>query len=342
MKGVTVVVDLDGSDKGPEEIAAGVVLALCGDVGFGVIAVGRPDVVEWLKRRCPPVVGVSIEETATGRKSSIAVATEMVAAGEAGAVVTFGNTRDAVMRSALPLDRGGLGLVEGVTRPPLALVLPTPDGRDVVFLDAGAHVDCPPDLLVEFARLGRAFAQVAIGIRGPRIALLSNGEEKGKGNRASKGAYDLLEGEGWFVGNVQASDLLAGAVDVVVTCGFPGNIGFKALEAGAMTVMALLRQGAKRGVRGMLGAWLLRPVFEEIRAALSPSALGAMPMLGHRKGVMMIGHGASDRHAVAAGIAAAAHYVWVKLPERMAQAMQQGEGVARRSAMLSGPYSAGP
>src|SRR5690606_34422315 len=133
------------------------------------------------------------------------------------------------------------GLLDGVDRPALATLLPRADGGRLVLVDAGANVDARPELLARFAQLGVAYAR-CIGVKDPRVGLLSNGEEPGKGNEQVRAVTPLIQAlPVHFVGNVEPTGALAGACDVIVCDGFVGNVLLKSVEGGAETVLALLR-----------------------------------------------------------------------------------------------------
>ncbi len=161
------------------------------------------------------------------RDASVRVAARLVRDGQAGATVSAGST-GAAMAAALFT----LGRLPGVTRPPLAVVVPASAGQ-VVLLDAGANPDCGPDLLAQFALAGSAYATVWLGIAEPRVGLLTIGTESGKGDELRRAAHDRLAGlPVRYVGGVEGGDVVrGGAADVVVTDGFTGNVLLKALEA---------------------------------------------------------------------------------------------------------------
>ncbi len=323
-----VAVDLLGSDKGPEEIAEGVRLAMLSlRSSVEILPVGPAKLVHDLMATvhlradfCTEVKG-----DLRSRNSSVAIATGLVARGEADALVSFGDTRSAVVWAARDRKKRGLGLVEGVTRPPLALIAPTLKGGKVVILDAGANVDCLPEDLLCFAKLGRAFVgAVMCPVEPVRVGLLSNGEEPTKGNVLTKAAFKLLGEQlsgsaSEFVGNVQPTDAISGEVDVVITDGFDGNIDFKAKEAGVLLAVESLKRNLKalRWWR-KLGVALIRPALDEVKRELAPEEFGSMPLLGVN-GIVMIGHGSADRRAAARGIEEAAKYARLDLATAIAE-----------------------
>ena len=223
-----------------------------------------------------------------GSKTSMAVGMDLLESGQADAFVTAGNTG-----GALATAYYRLGTINGVERPALSGIFPVKDGFCVV-LDIGANPECHPDNLLQFAVMGSVYARKVRGITNPRIGLLSNGEEAGKGNELVKGAFPLLEASGLnFIGNVEPKELFSGEVDVVVCDGFTGNILLKGSEAVAKLMMDILRQELTRSLRTKIGALLAKPAFTGIRRVLDPAEVGAAPLL-EINGLVLVGHGRSD------------------------------------------------
>ena len=232
-------------------------------------------------------------------KTSMAVGIDLVKSGEADAFVTAGNTGGAMTTAYFRLET-----IPGVERPALTATFPVKNGFCIV-LDIGANPDCKPEHLVQFAIMGSIFANKARGIDNPRIAILSNGEEGGKGNELVRNTYPLLEKSGLnFIGNVEGKELFAGEADVVVTDGFTGNILLKSTEAVAKLIMDILRQQLKSNLISMIGGSLAKPSLGKIRDMLNPDEYGAAPLLGVN-GLVFIGHGRSNAHALVSAIKAA-------------------------------------
>ena len=232
-------------------------------------------------------------------KTSMAVGIDLVKSGEADAFVTAGNTGGAMTTAYFRLET-----IPGVERPALAATFPVKNGYCII-LDIGANPDCKPEHLVQFAIMGSIFANKARGIVNPRIAILSNGEEGGKGNELVRNTYPLLVNSGLnFIGNVEGKELFAGDADVVVTDGFTGNILLKSTEAVAKLIMDILRQQLKSNLISMIGGSLAKPSLGKIRAMLNPDEYGAAPLLGVN-GLVFIGHGRSNAHALVSAIKAA-------------------------------------
>jgi glycerol-3-phosphate acyltransferase PlsX len=188
------------------------------------------------------------------------------------------------------------GRIRGVERPALGSIVPTTNGV-AYFLDVGANVDSKPDYLVQFAQMGAVYAQRMLGRQHPRVALLSNGEEPGKGDELVRQAHERLRRlELNFVGNVEGKDILAGKADVVVADGFVGNIAIKMAEATAEFIFRTLREEIPKSAPGKLGGLLIRPRVSRIRERMDWREFGGAPLLGI-DGVTVIAHGRSDARA---------------------------------------------
>ena len=262
-----IVVDAMGSDHAPVPDVAGAVMAAQeGDAE--IILVGPEEIVkaELAKhnlagaritvRHAPEVVKME-EHTAavrTKRDSSMVVAMEMLRHGEADAFVSAGNS-GAVMAAALLY----LGRLKGIIRPAITAIYPTVLGRCVV-LDVGANTDCRPEYLYQFALMGNAYAERVLGISKPRVGILSNGEEEGKGSALVRETYPLLkQGPFNFVGNVEGKDLPLGLADVVVTDGFTGNVVIKLSEGLVKAIAKMLKRALTGGLLPKVGALLMLP-----------------------------------------------------------------------------------
>src|SRR2546430_12538010 len=194
--------------------------------------------------------------------------------GDAAAWVSAGNS-GGIMAAALFLQ----GRIRGVDRPALGTILPTA-AEPAYFLDVGANVDSRPDFLVQFAQMGALYAERVLGRAEPTVALLSNGEEEGKGDeRVRETAARLRRTSVNFVGNVEPKDVLGGRADVVVADGFVGNIAIKMAEATAELVFRTMRDEIPRTLRGKAGGLLIRPGVGRIRARMDWRGLGGAPLL---------------------------------------------------------------
>ncbi len=259
-------------------------------------------------------------------RSSIAVACQLVRRGQAGAVVSAGSTGAIVATAQMRLRP-----LPGVTRPALAVVLPTRPAPTLL-IDAGAIADPKPEMLVQFAQLGVAYAQTAFGIAEPRVGLLSIGAEPGKGNRLARRSHELLDEDPphgglpiSFVGNVEGGDLLAGRVDVIVTDGFTGNVALKTLEGTASFAAAQLRAalGGSRAAR--LGTLFQRRVLRELAEHLDSETYGGAALLG-LEATVVIAHGAVTARGAAAACKLAAELTDKHITERIRERLGPSRG----------------
>jgi glycerol-3-phosphate acyltransferase PlsX len=304
-----IAVDAMGGDHAPDEVVAGTVAA-AREHGVRPILVGQAVRIREILVRHEalgeiPIVNaedvVAMDEGALAGlrrpRSSVAVACRLIRRGYASALVSAGSTGGVVATSRLRL-RGQ----PGVTRPAIAVVLPTRP-RPTVLLDAGATADAKPEMLVHFAILGTAYARVRLGIESPRVGLLTIGEEEGKGNKLTRRAHELLsdEVEGVdFAGNVEGSDLLTGKVDVVVADGFTGNVALKTVEGAVRMAVAEMREAVTSSRTAKVGALLQRRRLRALRDRLDSETYGGGVLLG-LNGTVVIAHGSSH----AAGVTAA-------------------------------------
>jgi phosphate acyltransferase len=310
---VTVAVDAGGADLGPAEVAAGATGAAA--AGIGVILFGPADEIGPVGPGVEVVdAPVSIAKAAdpafavrSTPEASIVQAAKAVADGRADALVSGGSTGSALAAGLFNIRRD-----RGIYRPALALPLPIPGAGSVLLLDVGANVSCRPEHLVQFAHMGSAFAQAVIGINSPRVALLSNGEEPGKGTPELVAVYEQLAGEGGtglnFVGNVEGTQVTDGVADVVVMDGFTGNIALKLIEGVSGRTMRAIRDAAMTTTRGRLGGWLLSPAVARLRAEIDPEQPGGAYMLGLRQ-LGVVAHGRFTRRGFQHAIEAAARGV---------------------------------
>ena len=307
---MAIILDAMGSDKYPiPEIGASIEatsqlnekIILVGDVikldplikekggdKLPIELINAPEVVEmWDK---------PVESSRLKPNNSMAIGIRLLKEGKGEVFVTAGNTGGA-MFNALKI----LGRMEGVMRPALPAIFPTRSGRCIV-LDIGANVDCRPEFLMQFALLGSIYAESVLGIVKPRIGLLSNGEEPGKGNQLIKDTFPLLkESKMNFIGNVEPKELFAGEADVVVTDGFIGNVLVKGSEAVAKLITEVLKEELMSSFITKLGALLSKPAFSKIRKLVDPGEVGGAPLLGVN-GLVFIGHGRSDARALVSAI----------------------------------------
>jgi glycerol-3-phosphate acyltransferase PlsX len=250
-------------------------------------------------------------------RNSMAVGMDLVINGEADAFVTAGNTG-----GALATAYYRMGLITNVERPALSAFFPVQDGHCLV-LDIGANPDCKPEHLYQFALMGSVYVEKIRGIKNPRVGLISNGEEAGKGNQLVKEVFPLLAASGLnFIGNIEGKELFGGKADVAVTDGFTGNVILKSSEAVAKLIVDMLRAELTSNMRTKLGALLAKPAFGVIRTMLDPAETGAAPLLGV-DGLVYVGHGRSDARALFNAIRVARQGVDTDLLSELRTAIQE-------------------
>lgn len=320
---IRVAVDAMGGDRAPEEIVAGALAARSDTVEpvlFGNRAVLEPLASGLEIVHADDVVAMDEKPSDAARErrgSSMFAACRGVGEGDAQAVVSAGNTGAMLAAGLLEIRR-----LPNVHRPAIAVPLPSVGGTSVL-IDAGANADARPDHLVQFGHMGSVFAEEILGIRGPKVALLSIGEEPEKGNRLVRETHPLFEASHLdFVGNVESRELLAHAADVVVCDGFTGNMTLKLMEGTIKTLLDELRKEIEASPRGKLGGLLIRPAARGLRKRLDPDTYGGAYLLGLR-GLVVIAHGSSSRAAIANAITLGAQGAAGNVVERVAARLEE-------------------
>ena len=305
-----VAVDANGADGGPGLVAEGARIAGTPVELFGGVEITNDE---------DPALAVRAKEDA-----SVVRAAKAVGAGEADALVSAGATGALLAASLFHVKR-----IRGVHRPAIAVVLPLP-GRPVLLLDAGANVDVRPEHLVQFGYMGTAFMEAVHGVARPRVGLLSIGEEAKKGTDDVVAAHErLAAGPLDFAGNVEGTDVTAGAVDVVVTDGFTGNVALKLMEGTAKVVGTAVRDAIRSGLLSSVGGLLVRGRVAGLREQLDPNTTGGAILLGVRRPVV-VAHGKSSAQGIANAVRLARRAADENMVERTAAAL--AEGGALRSA----------
>ncbi|MDO4806676.1 MAG: phosphate acyltransferase PlsX [Coriobacteriales bacterium] len=324
---ITVCVDAMGGDEPAEVVCEGIALALKNDEDLSVLVAGNEDVVVPFcneHERAIPLVTTEVigmeehpaESVRRKKDSSIVRACAAVRAGDAQGFFSAGSTGAVFLAATM-----GIGRIRGIKRPCLASIVPGLNGHQTVALDLGANADARPEMIVQFAQMGAAFARVSIGVDNPRVALLSNGEEETKGSEMVLAYHKALaEADCGFVGNAEGTDILLGDFDVIVTDGFTGNVALKTLEGTAKFIMAMLKESVSKSVRAKVGALLLKPALKDIKQLLSGDDYGGAVLLG-TKAPVFIGHGATSAQAVASGTAACAAAIRGGLVDKVSQAL---------------------
>jgi glycerol-3-phosphate acyltransferase PlsX len=302
-----IAVDAMGGDNAPQAVVAGAVQA-AKEFGIAVILVGIRETVERELSKYSQAKSLPLEvrnatevvdmldspSTVFRRKkdSSIRVANELVKSGEAAAVISAGNTGAAMATSLFVLGKLG-----GIERPAIATFMPNVKGTSIV-LDVGANVDCKPMHLLQFAIMGEVYAKYLLKIPGPRIGLLSIGEEATKGNELTKEAFKLLtETSTNFIGNVEGRDVMSGKADVVVCDGFIGNVVLKVSEAVAEAIGLMIRENIGENLVRKLGYLMMRPAFRALKRRIDYAEYGGAPLIGI-DGISIISHGRSSDRAI--------------------------------------------
>ncbi len=253
------------------------------------------------------------------KDSSMIVGMEMVKQREADAFLTAGNSGGAL---AAALFR--LGRIRGVKRPALSTVFPSQTPQGFCFLlDIGANTDCKPEYLLQFALMGSVYAERVLGVPNPRVAIVSNGEEEGKGNQLVQETVPLLKASPLnFVGNAEGKDIIRGLADVIVTDGFTGNVIIKLAEGVSRFLMDLLKENLTARSMSKVGAMLAKPAFDDVRSRLDYREYGGAPLLGI-DGVVIVGHGRSDALAIKNAVRVTAHTVENSVLEAIKQGLAQ-------------------
>ncbi len=328
-RGVRIAVDAMGGDHGPAEIVPGALVHARAHPEDRILLVGDEARLREIAGAMP--VNVSLvhaseivemhEHPAQAMRekkdASIIVACNLVRGGDADAVVTAGHTGAAMAAAVLRIGR-----LPGVDRPALAVQM-IRDGTPFVLLDIGANPDSSAQNLAQYARMGSIFAERVLGIANPRVALLSIGEEKGKGDLRIQQATELLDASSLhFVGNVEGRDLTGTLADVVVTDAVTGNVVIKFFEGLSTFIFDHFRAEFRGSLRGRLGYLLLRPGLARIRDVFDYEKVGGGPLLGVR-GSVIITHGRAKRRMIGFACDVAARTARTDVPGLIAAALAE-------------------
>jgi glycerol-3-phosphate acyltransferase PlsX len=327
---MSIILDAMGSDNYPIPEIEGAILA-ANQLDIEITLVGKTDLIQ---KNLPAdfndekikivdaedILEMTDKPVEASRKkpnNSMAVGLRLIKEGKGKAFVTAGNTGGALFNAISILKR-----IPGVQRPALTAIFPTRKGKCVV-LDIGANADCRPDFFAQFGIIGSIFAQKGLGIDNPRVAMLSNGEEEGKGNQLIKDSKELMANSGFnFIGNVEPKEVFAGETDVVICDGFTGNVFLKTSEAIGKLMTDIIKEDIKSGVITSIGGLLVKPAFNRIKTMMDPSEVGAARLLGVN-GLVFIGHGRSNTTAIFNGIKAAYNDVQSNLIEEIQAAIEK-------------------
>ncbi|MGA3360641.1 MAG: phosphate acyltransferase PlsX [Solirubrobacteraceae bacterium] len=334
-----IAVDANGADLGPGEVAAGARIAaqqgveilLFGpacELGEAVSGITIIDAPISIAKDPDPVAAVR-----NTPEASIVAAARAVGEGRAQALVCNGSTGAALVAGSMQIRRA-----PGVHRPALALTLPVP-GRPVTLLDVGANADVRPEILVQFAFMGAAYASAVLGVARPRVGLLSNGSEAERGSQLVLETHARLLAQCagsealTFVGNVEGSGLTQGIADVVVTDGFTGNVALKLVEGVSQATLGAIRDVALASARGRVGGMLLQSGLRAFREEIDPERQGGAYLLGLRQ-LGVLAHGSFTRNGIARAILRARRGVEEDLVGRTHSALEAA-GALRRADLAS-------
>jgi glycerol-3-phosphate acyltransferase PlsX len=317
MDELSFAVDCMGGDYAPQEIVKGCVLAQK-DFGFKIYLVGDEreinDILSSLGELDNPDLHVihapdriAMDEPPSSvlkkKNSSLYVAGKLVRRGDAQGLISAGNTG-----AVLAVGKFVVGSEEEVERPAIAVALPNPKGKTVL-IDVGTNVDSKPKHLVQFAVIGHTYAQEILGVKNPRVGLLSIGEEEGKGNELVKETYPLLKQTQLnFLGNAEGTDIYAGTFDVIVCDGFVGNIILKASESLGLAVVSMIKEEIRKSLLARVGAIFLLPALNRFRKKADFTEYGGIPLLGAKKPVI-ITHGKANAKAIRNAIKVAGEFL---------------------------------
>jgi phosphate acyltransferase len=323
---VRLAVDAMGGDHGPGEVVPAALAYAADHADDEIMLVGDEAVVGPLLGHGPANVSIvhaseqirMDEHPALAlrgkRDSSILVACDLVRQGRADAVITAGHSGAGVAAAVLRIGRA-----PGVDRPALAVQLVTETGHPLVLIDIGANTDSTGENLYQYAHMGALFVERVLGVERPRVALLSIGEEKGKGDARIARASELLDRSSLnFVGNVEGKDLVHHPADVVVCDAVVGNVTMKFFEGLSSFIFDLWRREFSAGWRGRLAYLLMRPGVERIKTLFDYELLGGSPLLGVR-GTVIITHGRARARMMTYALAVGAAAARVRIPELIAE-----------------------
>jgi glycerol-3-phosphate acyltransferase PlsX len=331
-----IAVDAMGGDRAPQVVAEGAVLA-AQDYGVEIVLVGDKEAIEreLAKQKDAPRFSIAaasqivpMRESPSAalriKDSSMKVGFELMKRGEVDAVVSAGNSG-----AMMALGMLVMGTLPQVARPAILVVVPTSD-KGTVIIDAGANVDCKPHHLVQFGLMGSIYAERILAVAEPRVGVLSNGEEEGKGNDLTRAASAQLAATFVnFIGYVEGRDIFNNKVDVVVCDGFTGNIALKTMEGVASFAGAVLKSAFQKNLSSRVGYLLSRKSLAEAYRRLDYAEYGGAPLIG-LDGVAIIAHGGSNPLAIKNAIRAAGDAVDQQINRHIADALGEMDGAAEK------------
>lgn len=312
-----IIIDAMGGDFAPGVPCDAAALA-ADSFDVDIVLVGKQDAIESeLKKhkfdkskitiRHAQEVVTNEEEPAWAvrhkKDSSISVAATMLKNGEGDALLSFGST-GALLAAGLLV----IGRIKGILRPAIATLLPSESGP-VLLLDAGANTNCKPENLVQFAKMGSNYMRDVMGYKNPKVGLVSNGEEEGKGDALTKQAYPVLKEAGLnFIGNIEGRDIMVGKAEVIVCDGFVGNVILKTVEGMGAVFSKALKGLFSEKLTSKLGALFVLGGIKKLKKRMDYREYGGAPLLGLSAPVIK-GHGSSDTKAALSAIKQAKRFV---------------------------------
>ncbi len=300
---LNIAIDVMGGDLGPEPVIEGVIKAFK-EKDFHPILVGD---IDQIKNFVPPQFVdkitfiqadevLSMSDSATDalkkKETSIYKAVMLVKEGKADAVVSPGHSGATMSLATLRIGR-----LKGVLRPAIATIMPTSTQKPSFVLDVGANVDCKSEHLAQFAIMGEAYVRDVLERQNPRVGLLSNGEEKSKGNDITKEVYKILSTNSSFIGYVEGNNIFDGSTDVIVCDGFVGNILLKTSEGVAESITKIIKKNIRKSPIAIAGSILMRKVFKILKKQVDYAEYGGAPLIGIN-GCAIVAHGKSNAKAI--------------------------------------------
>lgn len=337
-----ILIDAFGGDNSPGQIIQGAIDAVNEKQGFTAVLVGKEDIIKqnlesltFDKSRveilnAKDVITCEEEPTVAIRRkpdSSICVAfKELKENPEASAFVSAGSTGAVLVGATLKLGR-----IKGVNRPALCPLLPTLTNKQVFLCDSGANADCKPINLIQFALMASAYAE-AMGVKNPKVALLSNGTEDEKGNMLNHEVFPVLKAMKGinFIGNIEARDLISGEQDVVVCDGFSGNVALKSLEGGISCMLTALKDGIYSSLSGKIGGMFLKKTFSNLKKKLDYNNKGGALFLGVNKPVIKA-HGSSKSLAFKNAVLQAVEYAQFNISDRIIAKLESATEIGEQN-----------
>jgi glycerol-3-phosphate acyltransferase PlsX len=332
-----IAVDAMGGDFAPQTIVEGAFWA-SKKYGVKVVLVGDEDQISKELSKYPTsklplyihhashVVAMHDSPSVVIRRmkdTSIKVSLDLAKEGQVNGVVSAGNSGAAMALAMFILRK-----LEGVERPAIVTIHPTLKGSTVL-IDSGGNVDCKPYHLIQFAIMGDAYAKYILGKKEPRVGVLSNGEEEGKGNELTREVHDiLLTTDMNYIGYVEGRDLNSGEVDIIVCEGFVGNVALKVSEGLWETIHAILKWEAQDNLRAKVAYFLMRRAIRRLKKRLDYDEYGGAPLLGIN-GNCVICHGASNAKAIMNAILLASNLAKNRFNEHLTQELEEKQELLR-------------